>query len=120
MGLSELGDIVGSSAANAIGDTASQQAATREKYGIDVDDGDDNQNRRPSFSEPPPSAQQQPHQQQQQQQQQHADAQPAGGTYGIWTSKPLVTMNMLTAMAGSRHAVQNSAVEVEPLPDGIC
>merc|ERR1719458_201975 len=27
---------------------------------------------------------------------------------------------MLTAMAGSRHAVQNSAVEVEPLPDGIC
>merc|ERR1719341_1166730 len=67
--------------------------------------------------------QQQPQQQQQQpqqQQQQHADAQPAGGTYGIWTSKPLVTMNMLTAMAGSRHAVQNSAVEVEPLPDGIC
>jgi hypothetical protein len=115
--LSELGNIVGSSAANAIGDMASQQAATREKYGIDVDDGDDNQNRRPSFSEPPPSAQQQ---QQQQQQQQHADAQPAGGTYGIWTSKPLVTMNMLTAMAGSRHAVQNSAVEVEPLPDGIC
>ena len=59
--LSELGDIVGSSAANAIGDMASQQvlvkrigfsnqknlfqAATREKYGIDVDDGDDNQNR---------------------------------------------------------------------------
>merc|ERR1719500_2347054 len=115
--LSELGDIVGSSAANAIGDMASQQAATREKYGIDVDDGDDNQNRRPSFSDPPPSAQQQ---QQQQQQQQHAEAQPAGGTYGIWTSKPLVTMNMLTAMAGSRHAVQNSAVEVEPLPDGIC
>merc|ERR1712222_191576 len=112
--LSELGDIVGSSAANAIGDMASQQAATREKYGIDVDDGDDNQNRRPSFSEPPPSAQQQ------QQQQQHADSQPTGGTYGIWTSKPLVTMNMLTAMAGSRHAVQNSAVEVEPLPDGIC
>merc|ERR1719180_371344 len=93
---------------------ASQQAATREKYGIDVDDGDDNQNRRPSFSEPPPSVQQQ------QQQQQHADSHPAGGTYGIWTSKPLVTMNMLTAMAGSRHAVQNSAVEVEPLPDGIC
>ena len=76
--------------------------------------------RRPSFSEPPPSAQQQ------QQQQQHADSQPTGehsfplpvkwliwhwgtgGTYGIWTSKPLVTMNMLTAMAGSRHAVQNS------------
>merc|ERR1719500_2379495 len=89
--LSELGDIVGSSAANAIGDLASQQAATREKYGIDVDDGDDNQNRRPSFSEPPPSAQQQ------QQQQQHADSQPTGtgGTYGIWTSKPLVTMNML-------------------------
>merc|ERR1719447_2408425 len=112
--LSELGDIVGSTAANAIGDLASQQAATREKYGIEVDDGDDNQNRRPSFSEPPPSAQQQ------QQQQQHADSQPAGGTYGIWTSKPLVTMNMLTAMAGSRHAVQNSAVEVEPLPDGIC
>merc|ERR1711971_440996 len=61
--LSELGDIVGSSAANAIGDMASQQAATREKYGIDVDDGDDNQNRRPSFSEPPPSAQQQQQQQ---------------------------------------------------------
>jgi len=108
--LSELGDIVGSTAANAIGDMASQQAATREKYGIEVDAGDDNQSRRPSFSEPAPSAQQQ----------QHAEAQPTGGTYGIWTSKPLVTMNMLTAMAGSRHAVQNSAVEVEPLPDGIC
>merc|ERR1719158_1730061 len=51
--LSELGDIVGSSAANAIGDLASQQAATREKYGIELDDGDDNQNRRSSFSEPP-------------------------------------------------------------------
>merc|ERR1712088_999823 len=108
--LSELGDIVGSTAANAIGDMASQQAATREKYGIEVDAGDDNQSRRPSFGEPAPSAQQQ----------QHAEAQPTGGTYGIWTSKPLVTMNMLTAMAGSRHAVQNSAVEVEPLPDGIC
>merc|ERR1711936_414000 len=108
--LSELGDIVGSTAANAIGDLASQQAATREKYGIEVDTVEENQSRRPSFSEPAPSAQQQ----------QHAEAQPTGGTYGIWTSKPLVTMNMLTAMAGSRHAVQNSAVEVEPLPDGIC
>merc|ERR1712088_1088305 len=68
--------------------------------------------RRPSISEPLPSPQQQ--------QPQQAESQSAGGTYGIWTSKPLVTMNMLTAMAGSRHAVQNSAVEVEPLPDGIC
>jgi len=109
--LSELGDIVGSTAANAIGDLASQQAATREKYGIEVDTVEENQSRRPSISEPLPSPQQQP---------QQAESQSAGGTYGIWTSKPLVTMNMLTAMAGSRHAVQNSAVEVEPLPDGIC
>merc|ERR1719356_2268381 len=101
--LSELGDIVGSSAANAIGDLASQQAATREKYGIEVDTVEENQSRRPSISEPMPSPQQQP---------QQAEPQSAGGTYGIWTSKPLVTMNMLTAMAGSRHAVQNSAVEV--------
>lgn len=105
--LSELGDIVGSSAANAIGDLASQQADTREKFGMENVDGapEAMDSRRPSVSEPSP-AQEEPHH--------------TAGTYGIWTSKPLVTMNMLTAMAGSRHAVQNTAVEVEPLPEGIC
>jgi len=117
--LSELGDIVGSSAANAIGDMACQQAATVEKFagtGMDME-AEQLQNRRPSISEHPP---QQHHQMQPKQPQQPQDQQNNGGTYGIWTSKPLVTMNMLTAMAGSRHAVQNKAVEVEPLPDGIC
>merc|ERR1712088_759902 len=60
--LSELGDIVGSTAANAIGDLASQQAATREKYGIEVETVEENQSRRPSISEPMPSPQQQPQQ----------------------------------------------------------
>jgi hypothetical protein len=105
--LSELGNIVGSSAANAIGDLASQQADTGEKFGMENVDGAPEAmgSRRPSFSEPSPTLESPHH---------------TAGTYGIWTSKPLVTMNMLTAMAGSRHAVQNTAVEVEPLPEGIC
>jgi len=99
--LSELGDIVGSTAATAIGDLASQQAATREKYSIEPEP-ESPDSRRSSEAEGDQGEPQN------------------AGTYGIWTSKPLVTMNMLTAMAGSRHTMQNKKVEVEPLPEGIC
>lgn len=112
--LSELGDIVGPTAASTIGNIACQQAATRDKFGREVEASQQGPlSRRPSVGE---------HQQQHQVQEPPSNSN-GGGTYGIWTSRPLVTMNMLTAMAGSRNVNAmpvSRSVDVEPLPEGIC
>lgn len=104
--LSELGDIVGTTAASAIGNMASLQVATTYTSPPETESTEDIRLEGPAdlasgFVTDQPQA---------------ADS----GTYGIWTSRPLVTLSVLTAMAGSRHGMQTKSLEVEPLPEGIC
>jgi len=94
--LSELGSIVGTSNAQAIGDMASQQAASNERFGLDLETPVI-KSRRNSL--------------------QTNQETPASGTYGMWTSKPLVTMSSLYE---PQQKNQQNEEDVDPLPDGIC
>jgi len=93
--LSELGHIVGTSGAQVIGDMASQQAASNERFGLDLETPV-LKSRRSSL--------------------QTSQETPSSGTYGMWTSKPLVTMSSL--YEPQKH--QQKDEDVDPLPDGIC
>jgi len=95
--LSELGSIVGTTNAQAIGDMASQQAASNERFGLDLETPVI-KSRRNSL--------------------QTNQETPASGTYGMWTSKPLVTMSSLYEQNQQKNH-QNDE-DVDPLPDGIC
>merc|ERR1719320_655973 len=106
--LSELGNIVGTSNAQAIGDLASEQAASNERFGFDLETPDI-KSRRNSLQAPG----------QNQNQQQIQEPPATSGTYGMWTSKPLVTMSSLYEPQ-QKQQQQNHVEDVEALPDGIC
>ena len=106
--LSELGNIVGTSNAQAIGDLASEQAASNERFGFDLETPDI-KSRRNSLQAPG----------QNQNQQQIQEPPATSGTYGMWTSKPLVTMSSLYEPQ-QKQQQQNQVEDVEALPDGIC
>ena len=108
--LSELGNIVGTSNAQAIGDLASEQAASNERFGFDLETPE-LKSRRNSL--------QTPNQNQNQNQPQHQEPPTTSGTYGMWTSKPLVTMSSLYEQQ-QKHQQQIQHEEIEALPDGIC
>eukprot|EP00092_Neocalanus_flemingeri_P054196 GFUD01063827.1.p1 GENE.GFUD01063827.1~~GFUD01063827.1.p1 ORF type:complete len:955 (-),score=170.59 GFUD01063827.1:2224-5088(-) len=94
--LSELGSIVGTSNAQVIGDMASQQAASNERFGLDLEAPEIKSRRNSLQTNQEPSA---------------------SGTYGMWTSKPLVTMSSLYE---PQQKNQQNDEDVDPLPDGIC
>jgi len=118
--LSELGNIVGPSAANVIGDIAIQQADKDEKFPIDLEPptlpvsnaGRTNQQIQQQQFHP---HQQQEHQDQQSEQQQEN----LTATYGMWTSKPLVTMSSLFENNLFRSPPPDALEEdLHPLPEG--
>jgi len=97
--LSELGNIVGTSAANCIGDMASQQAENNEKYGMDLEPPVV-KSRRNSL--------------------QNVSQESQAGTYGMWTSKPLVTMSaLLENVQGSGFVGIKPDEDLHPLPEGM-
>jgi len=109
--LSELGNIVGTSNAQAIGDIASEQAATNERFGFDLD---------PSNGKSRRNSLQTPNSVQNDVQAQSHETIPTSGTYGMWTSKPLVTMSSLYEPNNKQSQQQSQNEDVEDLPDGIC
>jgi len=107
--LSELGNIVGTSNAQAIGDLASEQAASNERFGFDLETPD-LKSRRNSLQAA----------NQNQNQPQNQEPPTTSGTYGMWTSKPLVTMSSLYEPQQRQQQQQGQTEDVEALPDGIC
>lgn len=95
----ELGSIVGQQAAHTISEMALQHATTNYKLNLEPPDVP---SRRPSGQ----------------------DNTPESSTYGMWTTKPLVTMNNIReemrTVAPSQTNQTNEEDDVKPLPDGIC
>jgi hypothetical protein len=96
----ELGNIVGTQAAHTISEMAQQHATANHKLRVDLDPPDmAAANRRGSGQDG------------------------MQGTYGMWTTKPLVTINNLregisrNVNSCQRHPEDD---ELKPLPDGIC
>jgi len=120
--LSELGNIVGTSAANVIGDIAIQQADKDEKFPIDLEPptvprtGSNTGKSNQVMHKPQQQQQQQP---QQIQQEHHHHQDNSTATYGMWTSKPLVTMSSLFENNPFRSPPPEvSEEDLHPLPEG--
>jgi hypothetical protein len=98
----ELGSIVGQQAAHTISEMALQHATTNYKLNLDPPDVP-TPSRRPSGQD-------------------NALNGPASSTYGMWTTKPLVTMNNIREEMRNSEPISQTIEEddVKPLPDGIC
>lgn len=97
--IEELGTIVGTQAAHTISEMALQHATANHKIGVDYN--------------PPEVPKNRPKEE---------ECQSMDNTYGMWTTKPIVTMNNIRDRSRNVSAAEENADEddLKPLPEGIC